>query len=89
MIATVLPPPEEGIPATVTTKPVFAPSIFLPDHKEVGEGVFQKFLPAALASGQFVPSPKAKVVGQGLDAIEGAMNTHKAGVSASKIVVTL
>jgi hypothetical protein len=34
-------------------------------------------------------APAARVVGQGLEAIEDALNLQKNGVSATKIVVTL
>lgn len=56
---------------------------------EVGKAIWQDFLPQALADGRIKPTPRADVVGTGLEAIQGAMEKHKQGVSASKIVVSL
>ncbi|KAK4495385.1 hypothetical protein PRZ48_013716 [Zasmidium cellare] len=67
---------------------VFAPTVFLAEP-EVGKAIWQEFLPKALADGRIKPTPKADVFGTGLEAIQGAMEKHKAGVSASKIVVSL
>jgi hypothetical protein len=55
---------------------------------EISKAVFSDFLPRALASRQFVPAPQATVVGSGLESIQGAVNKLKAGVSATKVVVT-
>lgn len=77
----------ELVPATVETKSLFAMSIFEPGNP-VGQAIFQEFLPQALNSGQFVPQPEAEVVGKGVSALQDAMERHKAGVSAKKIVVT-
>ncbi|EFL9456831.1 oxidoreductase, partial [Klebsiella pneumoniae] len=43
----------------------------------------------ALAARTFVPAPPAKIVGQGLEMLQAALEALKAGVSAAKIVVTL
>ncbi|PVZ20549.1 MULTISPECIES: zinc-binding alcohol dehydrogenase family protein [unclassified Pseudomonas] len=58
-------------------------------HNEVGPMIFQDYLPEALARGQFIPSPPCQVAGHGLEAIPAAMALHQAGVSATKLVVTL
>jgi NADPH:quinone reductase-like Zn-dependent oxidoreductase len=58
-------------------------------HDEVGPMLWERFLPAALAEGRYVPAPTAEVVGSGLDAIQPAMDRLRAGVSARKLVVTL
>ncbi|KXJ88822.1 chaperonin 10-like protein [Microdochium bolleyi] len=42
-----------------------------------------------LASGALVPSPPARVVGRGLDAINQALDVLREGVSCAKLVVTL
>lgn len=55
----------------------------------VGKAVFGEYLEQALASQEFKPCPEPLVVGQGLDALQGAMDKQKKGVSAKKIVVTL
>ncbi|WYZ35948.1 hypothetical protein EsH8_X_000595 [Colletotrichum jinshuiense] len=56
---------------------------------EVGTAVYQDFLPEALAHGKFVPAPKPKVVGKGLETIQEAFAVGINGVSAEKIVVSL
>lgn len=87
-IATVLAPPDESAtPATVSVTRVFG--IPIGNGNTVGKEVYGSFLPQALESGQFKPLPPAKIVGEGLDAIQGAMDLLKAGVSASKLVVKL
>lgn len=58
-------------------------------YPEVGKAVWQDFLPAALKTGQFKPTPPPEVVGKGLESLQGALDKQKAGVSAKKIVVTL
>ena len=60
-----------------------------PARNEVGQAMYNDFLPAALKSGQFRALPEAKVVGHGLEKVQEAMDTLKGGVSARKIVVTL
>ncbi|RYP46275.1 hypothetical protein DL768_007494 [Monosporascus sp. mg162] len=86
-IATVLPPPED-LPPTVTSSTLLAYTIFS-EYPEVGKAVWEDFLPQALKTGQFKPSPPEKVVGKGLDSLQTAFDQQKAGVSAAKIVVTL
>ncbi|PZE94780.1 zinc-binding alcohol dehydrogenase family protein [Curtobacterium sp. MCBD17_008] len=53
----------------------------------VGPAVFRDFLPAALADGRFRAAPEAMVVGHGLEALPGALQTLRNGVSARKVVV--
>jgi len=56
---------------------------------DVGKALWKDFLPAALASGQYKPLPRANVVGEGLESIQNGIDKLKQGVSASKIVVKL
>ncbi|OLN97906.1 Zinc-binding alcohol dehydrogenase domain-containing protein cipB 1 [Colletotrichum chlorophyti] len=56
---------------------------------EVGEAVYQDFLPEALAQGKFVAAPEPYVVGKGLESVQSALDISSKGVSASKIVVIL
>jgi len=49
----------------------------------------QDFLPKALVNGQLKPKPDPEAVGHGLEALQGALDKLKAGVSAKKIVVSL
>lgn len=68
---------------------MFALTIFVDKNSHVGKGVWTDFVPQALASGQLITAPTAEIVGHGVDAIEDACKTQKAGVSAKKIVVTV
>lgn len=60
-----------------------------PAANEVGPAIYNEFLPAALESGQFRALPEVMVAGDGLESIQKAMDTLKAGVSAKKVVVSL
>jgi NADPH:quinone reductase-like Zn-dependent oxidoreductase len=84
-VAATLAPPEER-PAGVEVTHIFG--TILKDD-EVGPLIYRDFLPQALAAGTFIAAPPAKVTGHGLDALQAALETLKAGVSATKIVITL
>lgn len=56
---------------------------------EVGAAVWERHLPAAIASGMHVLYPDARVVGSGLAEVQGAIDAVRAGVSAQKLVVRL
>lgn len=58
-------------------------------HSPVGEAVYAKFLPDALASGKFKAAPEPIVAGEGLEAIQKAIDLQMQGVSARKVVVSL
>lgn len=60
-----------------------------PPFSELGVHLWGRFLPHALGAGAVRAAPAPKIVGKGLEAINGALDTLKAGVSASKLVVTL
>jgi NADPH:quinone reductase-like Zn-dependent oxidoreductase len=60
-----------------------------PVQSSVGPAVFQDFLPGALRDGRFRPAPEPLVAGSGLQAVPGALSTLRAGVSATKLVVTV
>lgn len=55
----------------------------------VGPAVWGGYLGAALASGRHRAYPRARIVGEGLSAVQGAIDTLRIGVSAQKLVVTL
>ncbi|ACZ21376.1 Zn-dependent oxidoreductase, NADPH:quinone reductase [Sanguibacter keddieii DSM 10542] len=55
----------------------------------VGPALWSGYLPAALAEGRHHLAPRPAVVGEGLEALQGAIDTMRAGVSAQKLVVTL
>jgi hypothetical protein len=68
--------------------PVLA-ALILTQEKQLGEAIYHDFLPSALINGQIRPAPKPDVVGHGLEYVQTALDRSRAGVSASKIVVTL
>jgi hypothetical protein len=87
-IASVLPPDNVPLPEGVTSKFVQG-GLYLKTDRNCAEAVWENFLPEALASGQIVPAPEAEVVGEGLEAIEGALEAWRKGVSGKKIVVSM
>lgn len=84
-VSTTLPAPENR-PAGIGTKLIFGTSL---KDTEVSRAVYADFLPEALAAGRFRCAPAAHVVGQGLESLQAALDMHKRGVSAEKIVVVL
>jgi len=56
---------------------------------EVGRRLWGRLLPEWLADGTVRPLPEAVVAGDGVGAIQEALDRQRAGVSARKIVVTL
>ncbi|KPI45880.1 Zinc-binding alcohol dehydrogenase domain-containing protein cipB [Cyphellophora attinorum] len=73
----------------VTSSMVLAPKAVLPPNEDIAKAIWRDYLPEALRSGTFVPSPPARVVGHGLESVPGAVEEMKRGVSAEKLVVTL
>ncbi|EFX06304.1 actin-binding protein [Grosmannia clavigera kw1407] len=55
----------------------------------ISDGVWGKFVPAALANGSLQAKPDAHVIGHGLDKIQHGIDVLRKGVSAQKVVVTL
>ncbi|SMG40873.1 zinc-binding alcohol dehydrogenase family protein [Agreia pratensis] len=58
-------------------------------NNEVGPMLWGEFLPRALAEGSFAATPRAEVVGSGLESIQPALDALRRGASATKFVVTL
>jgi NADPH:quinone reductase-like Zn-dependent oxidoreductase len=56
---------------------------------DIAKGIWSKFIPAALKSGQYVPAPKPLLVGEGLETVQKGFDRQKEGVSARKIVIKL
>ena len=56
---------------------------------EVSTAIYGDFLPAALANGSYAAVPAPRIVGTGLEHVQGAIELQRQGVSASKIVVLL
>lgn len=67
---------------------VSAANIFLKE-RVVGEAVWGKYVPAALADGKLLAKPDPLVLRGGLSRVQEALDTLKAGVSATKVVVEL
>ena len=84
-VATTLAPIEDR-PAEVDAGHIFGTSL---KDDEVGPMIYRDFLPLALASHAYAAMPPARVVGQGLEDLQSALQMLKAGVSAAKIVVAL
>lgn len=84
-VALTLAPPEKRPP---DIEPTRISGTSLKDD-EVGPMIYCDFLPPVLAARTFIPAPPAKVLGHGLEYLQPALETLKAGVSATKIVVTL
>lgn len=82
------PPTGNPLPEGVTSEFVQA-GLYLKSDRDCAVAVWELFLPKALASGQVVPAPEAEVVGKGLEAIEGALEAWRKGVSGKKIVVSM
>ena len=62
------------------------------DPVERNEHMYKSFhvwLQNGLESGTVIPSPRIQVEGQGLEALNNALDTLKAGVSGTKIVVRI
>jgi hypothetical protein len=88
-IATVQPPGNDvSLPEGVTSKFVQA-GTYLKTDRNCAEAVWEDFLPKALASGQIVPAPEAVIVGKGLEAVDGALEAWRKGVSGKKLVVSI
>lgn len=56
---------------------------------EVAKRIWEDYVPAALKSGKFVPSPKPLVIGKGLENVQKGLDTQKKGVSAKKVEISL
>lgn len=70
----------------VRTKFIFGTTL---KANEVSTAVYRDFLPAAPADGRYVAAPPPTVVGTGLGDLQKALDLQRAGVSATKVVVTL
>jgi len=79
-------PAVEGLPDGVGTSFADAPAFL---HNEVGPAVWGKWIPAALADGSLKCAPTPLVFGTGLEAIQGAHDRWKEGVSCQKVVVEI
>jgi NADPH:quinone reductase-like Zn-dependent oxidoreductase len=76
------PPPTEGVPEGVKAGMLFC-------LNDASKPVWETFITPALESGAIKCLPPPTVVGHGLEFIQEALEKSKAGVSATKLVVTL
>ena len=58
------------------------------EEKELGQWLFQSYLPTALANRSFLPLP-VRVFPGGLHAINEAVDVVRKGVSGTKVVVEI
>jgi NADPH:quinone reductase-like Zn-dependent oxidoreductase len=58
-------------------------------HNEVSHAIYRDFLPAALAEGHYRAAPAPRVIGDGLEYLQRALDIQREGVSAEKIVITI
>jgi len=70
----------------IRTKFIFGSSLM---DNEVGNVIYEDFLPTALAEGRYVAAPDPYVVGKGLAYIQTGVDVQRKGVSAKKVVVSL
>ena len=76
----------DEMPEGVTLARIFATTL---RDNGVGKAMYTDYLPQALASGTFVPSPEPLVQGKGLEHVQAGVARLMEGVSAAKVVVTL
>lgn len=57
-------------------------------EKEVGEAVWQNYVPGALESGQLQAKPDPILIKGGLANMQEALDRQRKGVSAGKVVVS-
>lgn len=69
--------------------PVLAFNIVQGSHQDIVKGIWEKFIPEALANGSFQAKPDFSVAGHGLEDIQKGIDAQRKGVSARKVVVTL
>jgi NADPH:quinone reductase-like Zn-dependent oxidoreductase len=79
-------PEKDPVPDGIGSKFIFGSDL---KDNEVGNAIYRDFLPQALVEGTFKVAPDAQVVGKGLEFTEEALEVHKKGVSAAKVVVSL
>lgn len=56
---------------------------------DVGDAVWRKYIPKALATGKFQAKPDPFIVKGGLEKVQESIDLCKAGVSAKKVVVEI
>lgn len=54
---------------------------------DIGDALWRKYLPEALATGNFVPKPDPEIIEGGLRKVQEGIDIVGKGVSAKKIVI--
>lgn len=85
-VAAVLPPPEDKMPKGAAVKWIFALTI---KDNDVAPALFEGYIEPALAKGSFVAAPEPVVAGKGIGEVQKAVEAHKKGVSAKKVVLSM
>lgn len=103
-IVTVLTPPAKGLPSNVkiigsmnyhfilqgNANVLAVSSVAIAfEQKEVGDAVWRKYVPGALANGQLLAKPDPILIKGGLSRVQEGLDALHKGVSASKVVVEL
>ncbi len=73
-------------PRGISSKFIFGTTL---KNNGVSTAIYQDFLPGALAAGRYLAAPQPYVVGHGLSSLQHALDIHRTGVSAQKVVVSL
>lgn len=81
-------PDTEAKPEGVEISMTMAAKLFT-DQAEIGAWFFNDYLQNALRDGSIIPAPKIEVAGGGIAAAQKVLDRLKAGVSGTKLVVTL
>lgn len=76
-----------NLPPNVTVVRIAA-GTFDTQEPSVAKEIWGVYVPQALKSGKLVPSPKALIVGKGLESVQKGLDRQKQGVSARKVVVS-
>lgn len=58
-------------------------------HLDVGDAVWRKYIPQALAAGKFQAKPDPKIIEGGLGKVQEGVNLLRKGVSATKVVIEI
>lgn len=56
---------------------------------DIGDAVWRKYIPEALAAGKYQAKPDPFVIPGGLEKVQDGVNLLRKGVSAKKIVIEL
>ncbi|ATZ50911.1 hypothetical protein BCIN_06g03810 [Botrytis cinerea B05.10] len=56
---------------------------------DIGDAVFRKYVPEALAKGKYLPKPDPEVLRGGLERVQDGLNLLRKGVSAKKVVIEI